>query len=199
MIDSQCGEAPRKNYFPFGNFQDLYFRRLLDQCLTVLIKKPVGPRRPRHSLSAPSKLHHLPPEIKTVLEPHVFPGFQPHEKTSTCHPNIFLRSPRIQSKIDDQGYDTLQALPPAVKAALLSHMERAKFCGTAGAAADASLSRGGSGGSGGSVAPLRHQRNGRSGRSVTVQRKRGGWVARCGQKEVAANHTLDLIVTGKTM
>lgn len=81
----------------------------------------------------------------------------------------------LQELSKEERYDTLQALPPAVKAALLSHMEWAKFCGTAGAATDASLSRGGSGGS---VAPLRHQRNGRSGRSVTVQRKRGGWVAR---------------------
>ena len=165
-------------------------------CLTVLIKKPVGPRCPRHSLSAP-KLHHFPPEIKTVLEPQCFSRISTTwKKTATCHPNIFLRSPGIQSKIDDQGYDTLQALPPAVKAALLSHMERAKFCGTAGAATDASLSRSGSGGS---VAPLRHQRNGRSGRSVTVQRKRGGWVARCGQKEVAVNHTLGFDSTGKTI
>ena len=70
----------------------------------------------------------------------------------------------------DQGYETLQALPPAVKAALLRHMEGAKFRGAA--ASDASVGRGG-------AAPLKHRG---SGRSVTVQRKRGGWVARCGRK-----------------
>lgn len=64
-------------------------------------------------------------------------------------------------------------MPPAVKAALLSHMERAKFCGTAGAATDASLSRGGSGGS---VAP---QRDG-----ATEERRMGGqvWAKRGGSE-----------------
>lgn len=113
-------------------------------------------------------------EMRRVAQSQGLPTSQRQRRAAAFGGALQRLQEALQELSKEERYETLQALPAAVKAALLRHMERSKFAAAeapAAAAVPAAVTAGRGAGRG--VAG----RQSRS-RSVTVQRKRGGWVAR---------------------